>query len=143
MQIFGDHNLQNISGAQLVCRQLGLTDEQFYAAIAEFKGASRRLEVLAETENCVVFNDFAHSPSKLKATTEAVKTQFPERKLVACLELHTFSSLKKEFLPQYKNSMDAADLAIVYFNPHTIAHKKLEPITEQQVAEAFPFPAPE
>jgi UDP-N-acetylmuramate: L-alanyl-gamma-D-glutamyl-meso-diaminopimelate ligase len=140
LQIFGDHNLQNISGAQLVCRQLGLTDEQFYSAIAEFKGASRRLEVLAETENCVVFNDFAHSPSKLKATTEAVKKQFPERKLVACLELHTFSSLKKEFLPQYKNCMDAADLAIVYFNPHTIEHKKLEPITEQQVAEAFDSP---
>jgi UDP-N-acetylmuramate: L-alanyl-gamma-D-glutamyl-meso-diaminopimelate ligase len=140
MQIFGDHNLQNISGAQLVCRQLGLTDEQFYSAIAEFKGASRRLEVLSETENCVVFNDFAHSPSKLKATTEAVKKQFPERKLVACLELHTFSSLKKEFLPQYKNSMDAADQAIVYFNPHTIEHKKLEPITEQQVAEAFDSP---
>lgn len=137
LQIFGDHNLQNISGAQLVCGQLGLTDEQFYEAIAEFKGASRRLEVLAETEDCVVFNDFAHSPSKLKATTEAVKKQFPERKLVACLELHTFSSLKKEFLPQYKNSMEAADLAIVYFNPHTIEHKKLEPITEQQVAEAF------
>ncbi len=140
LQIFGDHNLQNISGAQLVCRQLGLSDEQFYSAIAEFKGASRRLEVLAETENCVVFNDFAHSPSKLKATTEAVKKQFPERKLVAVLELHTFSSLKKEFLTQYKNSMDAADLAIVYFNPHTIEHKKLEPITEQQVAEAFDSP---
>ena len=140
LQIFGDHNLQNISGAQLVCRQLGLTDEQFYAAIAEFKGAARRLEVLAETDDCVVFNDFAHSPSKLKATTEAVKKQFPDRKLVACLELHTFSSLKKEFLPQYKNSMDAADLAIVYFNPHTIEHKKLEPITEQQVAEAFDSP---
>ena len=137
LQIFGDHNLQNISGAQLVCRQLGLSDEQFYAAIAEFKGAARRLEVLAETDNCVVFNDFAHSPSKLKATTEAVKKQFPERKLVACLELYTFSSLKKEFLPQYKNSMDAADLAIVYFNPRTIEHKKLEPISEQQVAEAF------
>jgi UDP-N-acetylmuramate: L-alanyl-gamma-D-glutamyl-meso-diaminopimelate ligase len=137
LQIFGDHNLQNISGAQLVCRQLNVSDEQFYAAISEFKGAARRLEVLAETENCVVFNDFAHSPSKLKASTEAVKKQFPERKLIACLELHTFSSLKKEFLPQYKNSMDAADLAIVYFNPHTIEHKKLDPITEQEVAEAF------
>jgi UDP-N-acetylmuramate: L-alanyl-gamma-D-glutamyl-meso-diaminopimelate ligase len=137
LQVFGDHNLQNISGAQLVCCQLGLTDEQFYTAIAEFKGASRRLEVLAEKEGCVVFNDFAHSPSKLKATTEAVKKQFPNRKLVACLELHTFSSLKKEFLPQYQNSMEAADLAIVYFNPHTIEHKTLEPITVQQVAEAF------
>ena len=140
LPIFGDHNLQNISGAQLVCRQLGITDHQFYSAIAEFKGASRRLEVLAKSKDGVVFNDFAHSPSKLKATTEAVKKQFPERKLVACLELHTFSSLKKEFLPQYKNSMDAADLAIVYFNPHTIEHKKLEPITEQQVAEAFGSP---
>lgn len=140
LQIFGDHNLQNISGAQLVCRQLGLNDEQFYTAITEFKGAARRLEVLAETNNCVVFNDFAHSPSKLKATTEAVKKQFPERKLVACLELHTFSSLKKEFLPQYKNCMDAADLAIVYFNPHTIEHKKLEKITELQVMEAFDTP---
>lgn len=140
LQIFGDHNLQNISGAQLICCQLGLSDEQFYAAIAEFKGASRRLEVLAQKEDCVVFNDFAHSPSKLKATTEAVKKQFPERKLVACLELHTFSSLKKDFLPQYKNSMNAADMAIVYFNPHTIEHKKLEPITEEQVAEAFDSP---
>lgn len=140
LQIFGDHNLQNISGAQLICCQLGLSDEQFYAAIAEFKGASRRLEVLAQKEDCVVFNDFAHSPSKLKATTEAVKKQFPERKLVACLELHTFSSLKKDFLPQYKNSMNAADQAIVYFNPHTIEHKKLEPITEEQVAEAFDSP---
>ena len=140
LPIFGNHNLQNISGAQLVCHQLGVTDEQFYEAIAEFKGASRRLEVLAETEDCVIYNDFAHSPSKLKATTEAVKKQFPERKLVACLELHTFSSLKKEFLPQYKNTMDAADLAIVYFNPHTLEHKKLKPITVQQVAEAFDTP---
>lgn len=140
LQIFGDHNLQNISGAQLVCCQLGLSDEQFYSAIAEFKGASRRLEVLAQKEGCVIFNDFAHSPSKLKATTEAVKKQFPDRKLVACLELHTFSSLKKDFLPQYKNCMNAADQAIVYFNPHTIAHKKLEPITEEQVAQAFDSP---
>lgn len=140
LQVFGDHNLQNISGAQQVCCQLGITDDQFYSAIAQFKGASRRLEVLAQSNGCVVFNDFAHSPSKLKATTEAVKKQFPNRKLVACLELHTFSSLKKEFLPQYQNSMDAADLAIVYFNPHTIEHKKLEPITEQQVAEAFGSP---
>lgn len=140
LRIFGDHNLQNISGAKLVSRQLGLTDDQFYSAIAEFNGASRRLEVLAENADCIVYNDFAHSPSKLKATTEAVKKQFPQRKLVACLELHTFSSLKKEFLPQYKNSMDAADLAIVYFNPHTIEHKKLEPITLQQVADAFATP---
>jgi UDP-N-acetylmuramate: L-alanyl-gamma-D-glutamyl-meso-diaminopimelate ligase len=140
LQIFGDHNLQNISGALLVCRQLGLSDDQFYSAIVEFKGAARRLETLAENESCMVINDFAHSPSKLKATSEAVKKQFPDRKLVACLELHTFSSLKKEFLPQYKNCMDAADLAIVYFNPHTIEHKQLEQITELQVTEAFDTP---
>lgn len=104
----------------MVCRQPRLSDQLYYASGAEFRGAARCLEVLAETENFVVFNDFVHSPSKLKAINEAVKKQFPERKLVACLELHTFNSLKKEFLPQYENSMDAADLAIVYFNPDTI-----------------------
>lgn len=135
--IFGDHNLQNISGAKLVCNELGITDEQFYRAIGSFKGAARRLQVLAKNEGCTVFYDFAHSPSKLKATTEAVKKQFPERELVACMELHTFSSLKKEFLPQYSGSMQAADQALVYFNPATIEHKKLEPITPEQVFEAF------
>lgn len=135
--IFGDHNLQNISGAKLVCNELGISDEQFYRAIGYFKGAARRLQVLAKNDECTVFYDFAHSPSKLKATTEAVKKQFPGRELVACMELHTFSSLQKEFLPQYKNCMKAADLAFVFFNPETIAHKKLEPIRKEQVFEAF------
>lgn len=137
LQIFGDHNLQNIAGAKLVCNRLGITDEQFYEAMTSFKGAARRLEVLAENSNCTVFYDFAHSPSKLKATTEAVKKQFHDRKLVAVMELHTFSSLKKEFLPQYEGCMAAADEAFVYFNPHTIEHKRLEPISKKQVAEAF------
>jgi len=135
--IFGDHNLQNISGAKLVCSELGISDEQFYKAIGSFKGAARRLQVLAKNGKCTVFYDFAHSPSKLKATTEAVKKQFPGRQLVACMELHTFSSLKKEFLPQYKNCMHAADQAFVFFNPETIVHKKLEPISKEQVLEAF------
>lgn len=135
--IFGDHNLQNISGAKLVCNELGISDEQFYSAIGSFKGAARRLQVLAKTEECTVFYDFAHSPSKLKATTEAVKKQFPERELVACMELHTFSSLQKEFLPQYENCMHAADQAFVYFSPKTIEHKKLEPISTDQVFKAF------
>lgn len=135
--IFGDHNLQNISGAKLVCNELGITDEQFYRAIGSFKGAARRLQVLAKNAGCTIFYDFAHSPSKLKATTEAVKKQFSGRELVACMELHTFSSLKKEFLPQYKDCMQAADQAFVYFNPKTIEHKKLEPITAGQVFEAF------
>ncbi len=137
IHVFGNHNLQNISGAKNICLQLGITERQFYTAISSFKGAGRRLQVLAENEKTIVYQDFAHSPSKLKATTEAVKKQFPERALVACMELHTFSSLKKEFLPQYKHCMDEADVAFVYYNPHTVAHKKLEPITKQQVFESF------
>ncbi|MFV0555455.1 MAG: UDP-N-acetylmuramate--L-alanine ligase [Mangrovibacterium sp.] len=137
IEVFGNHNLQNIAGAKLVCNQLQISDAEFYAAIATFKGAARRLQTLAKHESCTVYYDFAHSPSKLKATTQAVKAQFADRKLVAVMELHTFSSLKKEFLPQYAGCMTAADEAYVYFNPHTIAHKQLEPITAQQVAEAF------
>lgn len=137
LEVFGRHNLQNIEGARLVCRELGIPDALFYAKISSFKGSSRRLEKIAETPNAVVFYDFAHSPSKLKATTEAVKAQYSGRELVAVMELHTFSSLKKEFLPQYHHSMQAADKAFVYFNPQTIEHKRLEPITEAQVEEAF------
>ncbi|RUT73527.1 UDP-N-acetylmuramate--L-alanine ligase [Ancylomarina longa] len=137
LAIFGKHNLQNLMGAYHICKQLKLSDNQFYTAIQSFSGAAKRLQILAKNENCVVFQDFAHSPSKLKATTEAVKRQYPNRRLIACMELHTFSSLKKEFLPQYKHSMSLADEAIVYFNPKTIEHKKLEPITTEQVTEAF------
>ena len=137
LQIFGKHNLQNIAGARLVCKKAGITDEQFYRAMTSFKGAARRLEVLSETENCTVFYDFAHSPSKLKATTDAVKKQFVKRKLVAVMELHTYSSLKKEFLPQYKGCMDEADEAFVFFDPKTLGHKRLSPITEEDVAAAF------
>lgn len=137
LNIFGRHNLQNLSGAKIICTKLGITDMQFYKAIQSFKGASRRLEILAETKDATVFRDFAHSPSKLKATIEAVKSQFSGRKLVACMELHTFSSLKKEFLPQYHRSMELADRAIVYFNPLTFEHKRLEPITPAMVIQAF------
>jgi len=137
MSVFGEHNLQNINGARLVCNQLGIPDADFYKSISTFKGAARRLQVLASNGSATVFYDFAHSPSKLTATTKAVKEQFAGRELVACMELHTFSSLKKEFLPQYEGAMDAADKAYVYFNPHTIQHKKLEPISKEQVKEAF------
>lgn len=137
LEIFGEHNLQNIAGAKLVCNELGISNEQFYEAISGFKGSSRRLEVIAENDKTTVFYDFAHSPSKLKATTQAVKDQFFNRKLIAVMELHTFSSLKKEFLPHYKDSMEAADQALVYFNPKTIEHKKLENITPKHVKEAF------
>ncbi|MBP7507190.1 MAG: peptidoglycan synthetase [Prolixibacteraceae bacterium] len=137
LDVFGEHNLQNIAGAKIVCNKLGLSDEEFYSAISVFKGSARRLEVVSENKEAIVFYDFAHSPSKLKATTTAVKNQYKDRKLIAVMELHTFSSLKKDFLPQYKGTMEYADEAYVYFDPHTIEHKKLEPITEELVKEAF------
>lgn len=137
LKVFGNHNLTNLTGARLVCNQLGLSDAQFHEAIQSFTGAARRLELIANTENVAVYKDFAHSPSKLKATTSAVKQQFGVRPLVACMELHTFSSLNKDFLQEYHGAMDLADEAIVYFNPHTIAHKKLAAISVAEVKAAF------
>lgn len=137
LAVYGEHNLMNLNGARLVCKQVGITDEQFYQAISTFKGAARRLELIAKNEKFAFYKDFAHSPSKVTATIEAVKKQFPERKLVACLELHTFSSLNENFLKEYAGSMNAADESLVYFNPHTIEHKKLKPISEEQVKDAF------
>jgi UDP-N-acetylmuramate: L-alanyl-gamma-D-glutamyl-meso-diaminopimelate ligase len=137
LKIFGEHNLMNLNAARLACEEVGINNEKFYAAISSFKGASKRLELVAENANTVVYKDFAHSPSKLKATTTALKNQFPKRSLIACMELHTFSSLNEEFLAEYKDAMASADKAFVYFNPHTIAHKKLKPITVEQVQKAF------
>ncbi|MDP4292273.1 MAG: Mur ligase family protein, partial [Bacteroidota bacterium] len=137
LMVFGKHNLQNMNGARLVCNELGIDDNRFYEAIQSFKGAAKRLELVDRNDTAAVYKDFAHSPSKLKATTRAVKEQFPDRKLVACMELHTFSSLTGEFLLQYKGAMDAADVAIVYFSRHAIALKHLPPITEEMVLEAF------
>ncbi|MCX6248553.1 MAG: Mur ligase family protein [Bacteroidetes bacterium] len=137
LRVFGKHNLLNLNGSRLVCNALGITDTRFYEAIQSFHGASKRLERIAGSDISIVFKDFAHSPSKLMATLKAVKEQYPEKKLVACMELHTFSSLSREFLSHYQGAMDAADRAIVYFNPHAIALKKLPPITEMQVKEGF------
>ena len=137
LEIFGDHNLQNCNAARMVCNELGITNESFYTSISSFKGAANRLELVKRGAESVIYKDFAHSPSKLKATTKAMKQQFTNRKLVACMELHTFSSLNKEFLQQYRGSMDSADVAIVYFSEKAIAHKKLEPISKQQVLDAF------
>jgi UDP-N-acetylmuramate: L-alanyl-gamma-D-glutamyl-meso-diaminopimelate ligase len=137
LRIFGAHNLMNLEGARLVCEKLGVSSKDFYSAIQSFTGAAKRLEPVKVTEQSVFYKDFAHSPSKLKATIEAMKAQFPDRPLVACMELHTFSSLNENFLKEYKGCMAAADDAIVYFNPHTIEHKKLKPITIEQVKEAF------
>jgi len=137
LQIFGAHNLQNLMGAMHVCRLLGISDHDFYTSIGTFKGASKRLEKVRESATTAVYKDFAHAPSKLKATTEAVKAQFPDRRLVACMELHTFSSLNEAFLDHYRDSMAAADSALVYFSPEVVAHKRLAPITPERVASAF------
>ena len=135
--IFGDHNMKNISGARAVSERIGITDEEFYNAIRTFKGASKRMELLGKNADTLVYRDFAHAPSKVGATTSALKEQFPDRALVAVAELHTFSSLNKEFLKQYRRKLNAADTAVVYFNPLTIEHKKLEPLTEEDIRTAF------
>ena len=137
MQVFGKHNMQNLQAAMLACHCIGVAPDDFYREIASFTGASNRLEKIAETADCVAYKDFAHSPSKLKATVNAVRERYPEKKLVACMELHTFSSLMADFLPQYKGCMAEADVAFVYFNPKVIEHKRLTPITAEEVREAF------
>ena len=132
MQVFGRHNMQNLQAAMLACLCIGVAPDDFYREISTFTGASNRLEKIAETADSVAFKDFAHSPSKLKATINAVRERYPEKKLVACMELHTFSSLMADFLPQYKGCMAEADLAFVYFNPKVIEHKKLTLITKNE-----------
>jgi UDP-N-acetylmuramate: L-alanyl-gamma-D-glutamyl-meso-diaminopimelate ligase len=135
--IFGPHNLQNLMGAMNLAKAIGIENTDFLAAMSDFTGAGKRLQKVIERPDFVMFKDFAHSPSKLKATTSAVKHQYPNRQVVACMELHTFSSLKKEFLPHYHEAMIAADEALVYFNPEVVHHKKLEPISVEQVLDGF------
>jgi UDP-N-acetylmuramate: L-alanyl-gamma-D-glutamyl-meso-diaminopimelate ligase len=137
LKIFGDHNLMNLSAAKLVCKEIGISEDNFNQAITSFKGAAKRLELLNAENNTNVYKDFAHSPSKLKATIEAVKSQFEERKLVACIELHTFSSLNKNFLLQYEDTMIRADNPIVYIDIKTFQQKKIKPFTEIDVQTAF------
>lgn len=120
-----------------ICLKLGISTFDFYSAISSFKGASKRLELINKNETTAVYKDFAHSPSKLKATVAAVKEQYPDRNVIACMELHTFSSLNPAFLNQYQHTMNDADIAFVYYNPHTIEHKKLPPISKEQVKQAF------
>lgn len=137
LKIFGEHNLRNLEGARFICKSIGISEEVFYEAIKSFKGASNRLELLYKDENTNIYKDFAHSPSKLKATTEALKHQFANRALIACMELHTFSSLNKDFLKEYQGCLDAADYPIIYFNKHTLVHKKLPELTSNEVRKAF------
>ena len=137
LEIFGDHNLQNLNAAYHVCIQLGMKSVDFFSAIRSFKGASKRLELVQKNQSTAIYKDFAHSPSKLKATTSALKNQYPNRKLIACMELHTFSSLNKSFLDQYNGTMQFADVAFVYFNKKTLKHKKLDDLSAEDVKKAF------
>ncbi|HLV70279.1 MAG TPA: Mur ligase domain-containing protein [Xanthomarina sp.] len=137
IEVFGKHNLNNLAGAKWICQHMGIDEDDFYEAIATFKGASKRLEKIAESKHSVAYKDFAHSPSKVEATTKAVKEQYQDRTLVACLELHTYSSLNAEFLKEYKGALDAADVAVVFYSPHAVEIKKLEKVTHEQIAKAF------
>ncbi|MFV0540050.1 MAG: UDP-N-acetylmuramate--L-alanine ligase [Aestuariibaculum sp.] len=137
IEVFGKHNLNNLAGAKWICQHMGVDEDDFYEAIASFKGASKRLEKIVETPNSVAFKDFAHSPSKVEATTRAVKEQYQNRALMACLELHTYSSLNANFLKEYKETLNAADVAVVFYSPHAVEIKKLEPVTHEQIVRAF------
>jgi UDP-N-acetylmuramate: L-alanyl-gamma-D-glutamyl-meso-diaminopimelate ligase len=137
IEVFGAHNLNNLAGAKWICQHMGIDEDDFYEAISTFKGASKRLEKIAESKTSIAYKDFAHSPSKVEATTKALKEQYSDRTLVACLELHTYSSLNAEFLKEYKGALDAADVAVVFYSPHAVEIKKLEEVTKEQIANAF------
>ena len=137
IEVFGAHNLNNLAGAKWICQNMGVDEAEFYEAIASFKGASKRLEKIAEKGDNVAYKDFAHSPSKVSATTKAVKEQYPDRTVVGCLELHTYSSLNAEFLKEYEGALDNADVAVVFYSPDAVKIKQLEEVTYEQIAKAF------
>jgi UDP-N-acetylmuramate: L-alanyl-gamma-D-glutamyl-meso-diaminopimelate ligase len=137
LEIFGNHNIENLAGAKWICQHMGIDEDDFYEAIASFKGASQRLEKIAENSSTVIFKDFAHSPSKVAATTNAVKEQYSDREVIACLELHTYSSLNAAFLSEYKGALDKAEKAVVFYSPYAVEIKKLEEVSKEQIGNAF------
>ena len=137
IEVFGAHNLNNLAGAKWICQNMGVDESDFYEAISSFKGASKRLEKIAEAKGKVAYKDFAHSPSKVLATTTAVKNQYPARKLVACLELHTYSSLNAEFLKEYEGALDSADVAVVFYSPDAVKIKQLSDVSYNQIEKSF------
>lgn len=137
IEVFGAHNLNNLAGAKWICQNMGVDEADFYEAIASFKGANKRLEKIAEGIGKVAYKDFAHSPSKVSATTNAVKKQYPNRKLIACLELHTYSSLNPEFLKEYEGALGSADIAVVFYSPDAVKIKQLNEVTYDQISVAF------
>jgi UDP-N-acetylmuramate: L-alanyl-gamma-D-glutamyl-meso-diaminopimelate ligase len=137
LKIFGDHNLSNLSGAKLICQLMGVQEEEFNNSISSFKGADKRLESILVMKDRNVFKDFAHSPSKVIATVKALKNQYQNRKLIALLELHTFSSLNKEFIVEYKDSLKSADIAVLFYDPKAIKNKGLSEIDDKMIKKAF------
>ncbi|AXT52943.1 peptidoglycan synthetase [Aquimarina sp. BL5] len=137
IEVFGAHNLSNLAGAKWICQHMGIDEDEFYEAIASFTGASKRLEKIAESATAVAYKDFAHSPSKVSATTNAVKEQYKDKQVVACLELHTYSSLNAEFLKEYEGALNAADEAVVFYSPHAVKIKQLEEVSVDQIEKAF------
>ena len=137
LKIFGDHNLQNISGALNICKALGVESEDFHKAITSFNGASNRLELVYKSSDTIIFKDFAHSPSKVKATTEAVRKQFPNRKLISFFELHTYSSLNPLFLEKYRDTLKHSDECYIYYSEKNMKIKRLEPIDSELIIKSF------
>lgn len=140
LEVFGEHNLQNMQGARWICRYMGISEADFYAAIQHFRGAAKRLEKVAENSETIVFKDYAHSPSKVKATTKAVKQQYPDKKLLACFELHTYSSLNTDFIKHYHEALASADEAMVFYSPEAVKIKRLERLRPEQIETAFQHP---
>jgi UDP-N-acetylmuramate: L-alanyl-gamma-D-glutamyl-meso-diaminopimelate ligase len=137
LKIFGNHNLLNLHAAYLVCKQLGIHAATFVNSIADFTGAAKRLQVLSGDKTSNVYRDFAHAPSKVKASIDAVKQQFPARKLIAILELHTYSSLNEKFMTEYKGAMDQADIGVVFYSDHALEIKRMPPLPKEKVKEGF------
>lgn len=142
IQIFGEHNMSNLSAALNICMELGIEAEEFFHHIQSFKGAAKRMELLFndETKKLTIYKDFAHAPSKVKATVKAIRERYPERKFVLALELHTYSSLQKDFIEQYKNSLDLGDAACVYIDNEALKLKRREPIDSEWLKEQFNYP---
>lgn len=137
LQVFGQHNMLNLNAARLVCNEMGVNDHSFYQAMQSFKGASRRLELIFSDEHVTLFRDFAHAPSKVRASVRAVRKQFVEKQFVACLELHTFSSLSEVFIDEYNDSLQDADFVIVMYDPHAVNLKRLPEISHDRIRKAF------
>ena len=139
VRIFGEHNMKNINAARLVLNRIGVTDEQFYNSIKSFKGAARRLENLIDNKEKgnVVFRDFAHAPSKVLATVNAIHEKYPEKYFLAVFELHTYSSLSEVFIDHYANCLDKCDKAVVFYDPHAVAVKKLDMMSDERIIKGF------